>query len=219
MIKNVEDKGLGGGGGGGGRGRDPQISSIYDPSQEPTLPSVAVVEDEDDDDDEYIDTDTGKVVKRPKPCCGCRTCDHRFALEMDEESSKVYREARFCKLSYTFISSWCMMLLFATVASAGIIAIGFLSKKLIAYQVVGIVLTIVFGSLLPVFIVFWICLRRRSREIRRQYRAEKNRNQVFKQQMGLPLLTDDEKALAKPAEYIPPQEPPVDPLKDVQFRD
>ncbi|XP_068248013.1 uncharacterized protein [Palaemon carinicauda] len=213
--KDTEEEEEGGGEEGGGEDRTkPQVSSIYDPSKEPTLAPVAVVGD--DDDDEYIDTDTGKLVRMPKPFCGCRTCDHRFPLEMDEETSKVYREARFCNLSYTFISSWCMMLFFATAASAGIIAIGFLDAKLVAYQAVGITLTIIFGSFLPVFVVFWVCLRRRSREIRRQYQAEKNRSQVFDQEMGLPLETDDEKALAKPAEYIPPKEPPVNTLEDLQ---
>nr|XP_027208002.1 uncharacterized protein LOC113801641 [Penaeus vannamei] len=137
------------------------------PPPPPIDAPLAVVGDE--GPAEYIDTATGKRTSQPKPCCGCRTCDFRFPLEMDEETSKVYREAKYCGLSYTFISSWCLMLVFGTVAAGGIVAVGFLDPKMLQYQIVGIVLAVAFGVGLPVFIVFWVCVQREARDIRRQY--------------------------------------------------
>ncbi|KAK7068324.1 hypothetical protein SK128_016643 [Halocaridina rubra] len=147
--------------------------------------------------EEYVDVDTGKVVKQPTPCCGCRTFDHRFPLDMDDETAYVYREAKYCKLSYSFISAWCLMFLFATIASSGIIAVGFLDEKLVQYQVIGIVLTIIFGAFLPVFFVFWVCLRRRVREVRQEYRAQKNRTLVFEREMDVSLGGKDGQDMAK----------------------
>ncbi|KAG7158540.1 uncharacterized protein LOC121878639 [Homarus americanus] len=170
------------------------------PHKTPETPDTPLNEEEltpvpmagnDEEPDVYIDTNTGKKMTNVTPCCGCRTCDARFPLEMDEETSYVYREAKYCKLSYTFISSWCLMLFVATAASSGIIAIGFLDKELIKYQVVGIVLTIIFGAALPVFLVFWVCLRRREAVVRRRYRAQKNSEQVLEREGALP--PDDKK--------------------------
>ncbi|XP_047480206.1 uncharacterized protein LOC125032864 [Penaeus chinensis] len=159
------------------------------PPPPPIDKPLAVVDDE--GPAEYIDTATGKRTTEPKPCCGCRTCDFRFPLEMDEETSKVYREAKYCGLSYTFISSWCLMLVFGTVAAGGIVAVGFLDPKMLQYQIVGIILAIVFGVGLPVFIVFWVCVQREARDIRRQYRVMKNKEQVYKEENN--ALTDDMK--------------------------
>ncbi|XP_070001274.1 uncharacterized protein [Penaeus vannamei] len=159
------------------------------PPPPPIDAPLAVVGDE--GPAEYIDTATGKRTSQPKPCCGCRTCDFRFPLEMDEETSKVYREAKYCGLSYTFISSWCLMLVFGTVAAGGIVAVGFLDPKMLQYQIVGIVLAVAFGVGLPVFIVFWVCVQREARDIRRQYRAMKNKEQVYKEENN--ALVDNEK--------------------------
>ncbi|XP_037800584.1 uncharacterized protein LOC119595538 [Penaeus monodon] len=171
----------------GGRQQRPPLSPHTKfEGLDPALPPppidkpLAVVDDE--GPAEYIDTTTGKRAKEPKPCCGCRTCDFRFPLEMDEETSTVYREAKYCGLSYTFISSWCLMLVFGTVAAGGIVAVGFLDPKLLQYQIVGIILAIAFGVGLPVFIVFWICVQREARDIRRQYRVMKNKEQVYKEE-------------------------------------
>ncbi|XP_042860612.1 uncharacterized protein LOC122246239 [Penaeus japonicus] len=163
----------------------------------PPIEKPLAVMGDDEGPAEYIDTTTGKRTLEPKPCCGCRTCDFRFPLEMDEETSKVYREAKYCRLSYTFISSWCLMLVFGTVAAGGIVAVGFLDAKFLQYQIVGIILAIVCGVALPMFIVFWICVQREARDIRRHYRVMKNKEQVYKEENNALSDVDKEKNTLK----------------------
>ncbi|CAL4173471.1 unnamed protein product [Meganyctiphanes norvegica] len=83
------------------------------------------------------------------------------------------------------------MLMFATVASAGIIAIGFVDEKLLHYQIVGIVLTSIFAICLGIMFFLWLLLLRRTKEVRRRYHAQHNRDQVFTSVDG---LRDEEKS-------------------------